>query len=76
MSNLYFSAMDGDQLVDFYWIDPVQQQPGSYCSVLHPSHRAYAAQGSHSSLIVALRAEEIAADQSPGHGLYPPAWDI
>ena len=71
MSNLSFSAMDGDQLVDFYWIDPmltaeriaaksqyaghmyyqfeleessayssVQQQPGSYCSVLHPSHRA------------------------------------
>ena len=23
MSNLSFSAMDGDQLVDFYWIDPM-----------------------------------------------------
>ena len=24
---------------------------------------------------VAVCAEEIAADQSPGHGVYPPAWD-
>ena len=23
MSNISFSAMDGDQLVDFYWIDPM-----------------------------------------------------
>ncbi len=39
-------------------------------------HRAYKAQGSHASLIMAVCAEEIAADQSPGHGVYPPAWDI
>ena len=23
MSNISFSAMDGDQLLDFYWIDPM-----------------------------------------------------
>ncbi len=50
----------------------VQQQPGSYCPVLHPPHRAYTAQGSYTSLIVAVCAEEIAADQSPGHGVHPP----
>ncbi len=33
-------------------------------------------QGSHACLIVAVCAEAIAADQSPGHGVYPPAWDI
>ncbi len=35
----------------------------------------YKAQGSHASLIMDVCAEEIAADQSPGHGVYPPAWD-
>ena len=54
----------------------VQQQPGSYCPVRHPPHRAYTAQGSHACLIVAVCAEEIAVNQSPGHGVYPPAWNI
>ncbi len=47
------------------------------CAFIGPTTtRAYTAQLSHASLIVALCAEEIAADQLPGHGLYPPAWDI
>ncbi len=33
-------------------------------------------QGSHVCLIVAVCAEEIAADQLPGHDFNLPAWDI
>jgi hypothetical protein len=54
----------------------VQQQPGSHCPVLHPLDRSCKAQGSHACLIVAISTEEIAADQSPGHSVYPPARDI
>ncbi len=44
----------------------VQQQPGSHRPVLHPPDRAYTTQGSNACLILAVCAEEIAADQSPG----------
>ncbi len=46
------------------------------CPVRHPPYWAYTAQGSHACLIVAVCAEEFAAEQSLGHGVYPPAWDI
>ena len=54
----------------------VQQQPGSHLHLLHPPDRAYKTSGSNASIIVADGAEEIAADKSPGHGVYPPAWNL
>ena len=55
-----------------FHIRPAYDQ-GSYCPLLHPPYRVYRGQGSHACLILAVCAEETAADQSPGHGVYPPA---
>ena len=41
-----------------------------------PPDRAYTTRWANACLVVSICAEEIAADQSPGHGVYPPAWDI
>ena len=54
----------------------VQQQPGSHFHLLHPPDWAYKTSGSNASIIMAVFAEEIAADQSPGHDIYLPAGNL
>ena len=56
----------------------VQQQPGPNCSVLDTPYREYTTQGSYVRLVMAICAKEIAlaTDQSPRHGVCPPAWDL
>jgi hypothetical protein len=62
-------------LLDTLQIHQSNNTCGHIVLFFHP-HRAYKAQGSHASLIMAVCAEEIAADQSPGHGVYLPVWNI
>ena len=53
-----------------------QQQQGSHCFVLDTPYWEHTTQGSYARLVMAICAKEIAKDQSPRHGIYPPAWDL
>ena len=54
----------------------VQQQQGSHCFVLDTPYLEHTTQGSYARLVMAICDKEIAKDQSPRHGVYPPAWDL
>ncbi len=45
-------------------------------SLLHSSDRPYSALGSDARFILAIFTQKIAADQSPGHGVYSAARNI
>ncbi len=53
-----------------------KKQRGSYCPLLHPLDPAHLTPWCHERLLMAIGGKEIATDQSPGHGEYPPARNL